>query len=340
MAFGIENLDLEGTADLVAGVLGEFEAGTGFLEHVDRFLDRALDRLDATEEQSTAIRAIVDSTIDVNLKGCFNYSRAVARTFREQGSGRIVNTTSIAGLKGNFGQSNYSAAKAGLYGLTLTNALELAKYGVTVNAIAPIAKTRMTDDIDSIGDDLLPEDVSPVVVFLCSDLAKDVTGRIFGVHGKHLFEYNMQTSPGARRDTDWTIDSIAESLNEISNFGDTPSNASPSPQRDRDRSDLEPDIACAHRHQFLAWLKFSPDGIRVGDGTNVVNPGETGSGEIEPPDKTAGCEHQSVIVERSAVFEYHASGRRLQAFRANTELQGDVAVCVEFRRPQMESLGF
>jgi NAD(P)-dependent dehydrogenase (short-subunit alcohol dehydrogenase family)/acyl dehydratase/putative sterol carrier protein len=152
-----------------------------------------------------------DLVIAVHLRGTFQCTRAAARVMKEKGGGgRIINTTSVAGLKGNFGQSNYSAAKAGIYGFTLTAAMELGKDGITVNAIAPIAKTRMTEEIDSIPAEYRAEEVSPVVVFLASDLAKDLTGRIIGVHGRHLFEYRMEISEGKEKKDGWSPAEINE----------------------------------------------------------------------------------------------------------------------------------
>jgi 3-oxoacyl-[acyl-carrier protein] reductase len=90
-----------------------------------------------------------DSVLNINLKGYFNYIRAVAPLFREQQSGKIVNITSINGLRGKFGQSNYSASKAGIIGLTKTVARELGKYGINVNAVAPgLIETDMMKDAD------------------------------------------------------------------------------------------------------------------------------------------------------------------------------------------------
>jgi NAD(P)-dependent dehydrogenase (short-subunit alcohol dehydrogenase family)/acyl dehydratase/putative sterol carrier protein len=152
-----------------------------------------------------------DAVIAVHLRGTFACTRAAARAMKEKGAGgRIINTTSVAGLKGNFGQSNYSAAKAGIYGFTLTAAMEFGKDGITVNAIAPIAKTRMTDDIETVPVEYRPEDVSPVVVFLASELAKDVTGRVLGVHGRHLFEYRMDMTAGKEKKEAWTIEEISD----------------------------------------------------------------------------------------------------------------------------------
>jgi NAD(P)-dependent dehydrogenase (short-subunit alcohol dehydrogenase family)/acyl dehydratase/putative sterol carrier protein len=146
-----------------------------------------------------------DLVLAVHLRGTFVCTRAAANVMKEKGTGgRIINTTSVAGLKGNFGQSNYSAAKAGIYGFTMTASMEFLKDGITVNAIAPIAKTRMTEDIDSIPAEYRPEEVSPVVVFFASDLGKDLTGRIIGVHGRHLFEYRMENSEGREKKDAWT----------------------------------------------------------------------------------------------------------------------------------------
>jgi NAD(P)-dependent dehydrogenase (short-subunit alcohol dehydrogenase family)/acyl dehydratase/putative sterol carrier protein len=152
-----------------------------------------------------------DLVIAVHLRGTFQCTRAAAKVMKEKGTGgRIINTTSVAGLKGNFGQSNYSAAKAGIYGFTLTAAMELAKDGIAVNAIAPIAKTRMTEDIDSVPVEYRPEDVSAVVLFLASDQAKDLSGRIIGVHGRHLFEYKMELTEGKEKKEAWTPAEIGE----------------------------------------------------------------------------------------------------------------------------------
>jgi len=157
-----------------------------------------------------------DLVVAVHARGTWACTRAAARAMMEKNQpGRIINTTSAAGLKGNFGQSNYSAGKAAIYGLTLTTAMEFRKYGITVNAIAPLAKTRMTEDIDMIEADMRPEDVSPVVVWLASDLAKDVTGRIFGVHGRHVFEYRMDVTDGVKRDAEWTPADISANLEKI-----------------------------------------------------------------------------------------------------------------------------
>lgn len=150
-----------------------------------------------------------DLVLNVHLRGTFACTRAAAKVMKElKTGGHIVNTTSVAGLKGNFGQANYSAAKAGIYGFTLTAAMELAKDNITVNALAPLAKTRMTADIDSVPDEYRPEDVSNVLVFLASEMANDINGRIIGVHGKHLFEYKMSMTDGKENQNEWTPSEI------------------------------------------------------------------------------------------------------------------------------------
>ena len=157
--------------------------------------------------------------IAVHLKGTFACTQAFAAHVRERAEkgdagGRVVNTSSYAGLMGNFGQSNYAAAKAGIYGLTKVWALELAKIGVNVNCIAPMAKTRMTEDISQVPDDMKPEHISPMVLFLCSDLAKEVSGKIFGIHGMQLLEYKMIMTPGVTKPGPefWTPAEIKEKL--------------------------------------------------------------------------------------------------------------------------------
>lgn len=158
-----------------------------------------------------------DPVIDVHLTGTFLVTRAAVRQMMKgETAGRIVNTTSLAGLLGNFGQTNYSAAKAGIAGITRTVAMETRKYGITVNAIAPVAKTRMTEDIDAVPQEMEPEDVSPLVTWLASDEAEDVTGRIFGAHGSHYFEYKTERTPGVDLgDERWTPSTVGERLAEI-----------------------------------------------------------------------------------------------------------------------------
>jgi NAD(P)-dependent dehydrogenase (short-subunit alcohol dehydrogenase family) len=141
-----------------------------------------------------------DAVIRVHLKGHFaplRHASAHWRSVAKSGTlpdARVINTSSGAGLQGSVGQSNYTAAKAGIAGLTLVAAAELARYGVTVNAIAPAARTRMTEQAFATTmaapadgfDAMAPENVSPLVVWLGSAESRDVTGRMFEVDGGRI----------------------------------------------------------------------------------------------------------------------------------------------------------
>lgn len=139
-----------------------------------------------------------DAVINVHLKGTFAPSRFACVYWREQSkagkpvSGRIINTTSVSGIYGNPGQTNYGAAKAGIASFTNIAALEMARYGVTVNAVAPVALTRMTEGLgpapesDEDREKRSPRWIAPIVTWLASDEAADVTGRVFEASGDVL----------------------------------------------------------------------------------------------------------------------------------------------------------
>lgn len=139
-----------------------------------------------------------DAVIAVHLKGTFGPSRHAAAHWREQAkageevTGRIINTSSPSGIYGNVGQTNYGAAKAGIAAFTIIAAKELARYGVTVNAVAPAALTRMTENLGmGQADDLTkammsPRWIAPIVCWLASEDSSDVTGRVFDVTGRAL----------------------------------------------------------------------------------------------------------------------------------------------------------
>ncbi len=163
-----------------------------------------------------------DLVIDVHLRGTYLCLQAAARTFKVQGKGgRIINTTSLSGLLGNFGQGNYSAAKGGIYSLTRTSSMEFQRMGVTVNAIAPVAITRMTQDLQMMKgvtqEQMGPQHIAPVAVFLASDLAGDITGQIVGVHGPKVFLYKMTETEGAthKGDSTWSAAELKERWAEI-----------------------------------------------------------------------------------------------------------------------------
>jgi NAD(P)-dependent dehydrogenase (short-subunit alcohol dehydrogenase family) len=138
----------------------------------------------------------VNPVLDVHLRGAFNVSQPAWEHMRAQNYGRIVNTSSGAGLFGNFGQTNYGAAKMGLAGLTRVLAVEGAKNNIKVNAIAPVAKTRMTEDLlGPIADKLLPESVTPLVVFLAHEDCP-VTGEIYTLGGGRVARVFLGVTKG------------------------------------------------------------------------------------------------------------------------------------------------
>ena len=155
---------------------------------------------------------------DVHLRGTYNTAKAAYDQLLEQGEGgRIIVTSSMSGLLGNFGQTNYGAAKAGIAGLARCLYLEGARYGVTVNILAPTALSRLTDDIlpDQAKDSVPPEKVSPTVVWLCTDDAKDVTGRTWLLTGNRVALLSWQVTPVAHKDEregPWSVEDVGEAI--------------------------------------------------------------------------------------------------------------------------------
>jgi NAD(P)-dependent dehydrogenase (short-subunit alcohol dehydrogenase family) len=138
----------------------------------------------------------VGAVLDVHLRGAFNVTQPAWEHMRNQSYGRIVNTSSGAGLFGNFGQTNYGAAKMGLVGLTRVLAVEGAKYGIKANAIAPLAKTRMTEDIlGPIAEKVEPEQITPVVAYLVHEDVP-VTGEVYSVGGGRVARVFVGLTPG------------------------------------------------------------------------------------------------------------------------------------------------
>ena len=166
-----------------------------------------------------------DDIIRVHLKGHFAMSHFAANHWRnrakagEEVSGRIINTASEAGLFGNAGQANYGAAKAGIAAMTIILGRELERYGVTVNAISPRARTRMTEDLfgdmakaeEGKFDAFAPENVAPLVAFLASDEAADINGQNFVVYGGSVWVMQgWQPAGQLKRDSAWTPKELAD----------------------------------------------------------------------------------------------------------------------------------
>jgi NAD(P)-dependent dehydrogenase (short-subunit alcohol dehydrogenase family) len=157
-----------------------------------------------------------DAVLKVHLYGGYNVIRAAWPHFREQSFGRVVVATSTSGLFGNFGQANYSAAKLGLVGLINTLAQEGAKYNIKANAVAPIAATRMTQDIlpPEVFEKLTPEYVAPVVAYLCSEEVPD-TASVFIVGGGKVQRAALFENEGVTFSNVPSVDDVAAKWNEI-----------------------------------------------------------------------------------------------------------------------------
>jgi NAD(P)-dependent dehydrogenase (short-subunit alcohol dehydrogenase family) len=183
-----------------------------------------------------------DAVINVHLKGHFAPTRHAAAYWRAQSkagepvAGRVINTASPSGLFGNVGQANYGAAKAGIAAFTVIAAQELSRYGVTVNCLAPNARTRMTTDIfagfpepeEGGFDPLSPDNISPIVVALASDETADITGQVFFVYGPALNVLKpWDTGTLINQDTKWDPTKLAERLKQEFPDGKAPEGMMP-----------------------------------------------------------------------------------------------------------------
>jgi NAD(P)-dependent dehydrogenase (short-subunit alcohol dehydrogenase family) len=156
------------------------------------------------------------AVVDVHLTGALNVTKAVWAIMVAQNYGRIVMTTSTSGLFGNFGQSNYGAAKLGLVGFMNTLRYEGMKYNVFTNCIAPVAATRMTLDLPGfkdMADKLPPEAITPAVVFLCSDEAPN--GKILQAAGSRYFAADIRENVGVDLGSEATVEDIAANIEKI-----------------------------------------------------------------------------------------------------------------------------
>jgi NAD(P)-dependent dehydrogenase (short-subunit alcohol dehydrogenase family) len=186
-------------------------------------------RIDAVVNNAGNLRDVIfhkmgpddfEAVLAVHLKGSFNTSRAAAPFFKEQGSGAYVHMTSTSGLVGNFAQANYAAAKLGIVGLSKSIALDMQRFKVRSNAVAPFAWTRMIDSIPTDTPEqqerveglkkLVPEKIAPFVVALCSDAGAGVTGQIFGVRNNEIYLFSQPRPIRTAHTADgWTPEAIA-----------------------------------------------------------------------------------------------------------------------------------
>ncbi|MAG33012.1 MAG: short-chain dehydrogenase [Deltaproteobacteria bacterium] len=163
-----------------------------------------------------------DPVIAVHLKGTYCVTRPIFRHMKERGQGGvIINTSSTSGLNGNFGQCNYGAAKAGIAGFTRCLALEGQRYGIRCHILAPVAHTRLTEDLPGFDGEKAaavydPKLVSPLMVYLASDMAKEMTGRTFLAGGGRIAEMKVVTADGLTKEEGgglWTAAEIAQKMN-------------------------------------------------------------------------------------------------------------------------------
>jgi NAD(P)-dependent dehydrogenase (short-subunit alcohol dehydrogenase family) len=229
IANGADVADFEQTKALVDDTLSEF----GRLDVVVNNAGFLRDRMFFSTGEDEW-----DAVIRVHLKGHFCLSRHAAAHWRDRSKAgeavdaRIINTSSGAGLLGSVGQGTYSAAKAGIAGLTLVQAAELGRYGVTANAIAPAARTRMTEQVfadtmaevgEGAFDAMAPENVSPLVVWLGSADARDVSGRVFEVEaGKISVADGWQHGPEIDKGARWDPADVGPAVRDLLTKAPTP----------------------------------------------------------------------------------------------------------------------
>jgi NAD(P)-dependent dehydrogenase (short-subunit alcohol dehydrogenase family) len=202
----------QGAQHIVEAALDAFGRIDGVVNNAGNLRDILFHKM--TEEE-------FDSVIAVHLKGSFNVSRAAAPHFKTQASGAYVHMTSTSGLVGNFGQANYSAAKLGIAAISKSIALDMQRFNVRSNAVAPFAWTRMIDSIPTNTPEqqkrveglkkLVPEKIAPFVIALLSDAGAGVTGQLFGVRNNEIYLFSQPRPIRTAHTSDgWTPETIAE----------------------------------------------------------------------------------------------------------------------------------
>ena len=215
MAAGSHFRSVDGGERMVQTAIDRFGKLDILVNNAGILRDKTLSKMD---------ESLWDAVIAVHLKGTYCVTRPAFNHMKERGEGGvIINTSSTSGLNGNFGQCNYGAAKAGIAGFTRCLALEGQRYGIRAFALAPVALTRLTEDLamfqkDDVKDRMDPSHIAPLVVFLASDLAKELTNKTFFVGGGRIAEMKVVTAPGATKREDgglWKADEIAARLGDI-----------------------------------------------------------------------------------------------------------------------------
>ncbi len=203
----------------IAGGQGILKTALEAFDQVDCLVNNAGIRRDKSFANTT--EDFWDPVLAVHLRGTYCVTHAIYNHMKERGAGgSIINTSSTSGLNGNFGQCNYGAAKAGIAGFSRCLAIEGKKYNIRVCILAPVALTRLTEDLGGFDNEDMkarmdPAAVSPLVTYLASDLAKDITGKTFFCGGGRIAEMKVVTTTGVTKADPsalWTPQEIAEGM--------------------------------------------------------------------------------------------------------------------------------
>ncbi len=206
--------DPAGAESIIGDALSAFGAIHGVVNNAGILRDRIFHKMSHADWREV---------IDVHLHGTFNVTKAAANHFKEQGGGAFVHFTSTSGLIGNFGQANYAAAKLGVVGLSNSVALDMSRFNVRSNCVAPFAWSRLIATIPTETEaeklrverlkTMTPQKIAPLVAYLLTDDAKDVTAQVFCVRKNEIFLFNaMRPIRSMQREAGWTVESIQSDL--------------------------------------------------------------------------------------------------------------------------------